>query len=121
MTTTFRQDDVDSASLESGILALPSAQPLSGEIPVRSKIFFTEETAGIISGIWESDPGIARWEFTERGEFIHVVSGSMTCTEDGRPEVTLSAGSTAYFPIGWKGTWNVHEPLRKVFVVYQAR
>lgn len=121
MTTTFRQAEVSADTLESGILAPPSAEPMSGDIPVRSKIFFTQDDMGIVSGIWESDPGSARWEFTERGEVIHVISGSMTVTEDGASGVTLTAGSTAYFPLGWKGIWTVHEPLRKVFVVYQRR
>jgi len=32
----------------------------------------------------------------------------------------LTAGDTAYFPIGWMGVWTVHEKLRKVYVVYSA-
>jgi uncharacterized protein len=40
----------------------------------------------------------------------------MTVHRDGGDEVLLSAGDTAYFPIGW----TVHELLRKVFVVYNA-
>lgn len=119
MTTTFRQADISSETLEPGLLAPPSAQPLSGDIPVRSRIFFSPEGAGILSGIWESDPGTARWEFMDRGEVIHVISGSMTVAEDGEPDILLQAGDTAYFPIGWKGIWTVHEPLRKVFVVYR--
>lgn len=121
MTTSFRQADVASESLAPGLLAPPSAQPLSGDIRVRSQVFFAPEREGILSGIWESEPGTARWEFTDRGEVIHVISGSMTVSEDNEPEVRLSAGDTAYFPIGWTGTWTVHEPLRKVFVVYPPR
>jgi uncharacterized cupin superfamily protein len=120
MTVTFRSTAIPSAELTESRLAPPSAEPISGEITVRSRVFFTEETKGIVSGTWESEPGTARWEFLTRGEVITVISGRMTVTRDGEGPVELTAGDTAYFPIGWTGTWTVHERLRKVFVVYAA-
>ena len=43
----------------------------------------------------------------------------MTCHEDGGEPTEVGPGTTAIFPIGWKGTWTIHETLRKVFVVYR--
>ncbi|MDI5938324.1 MULTISPECIES: cupin domain-containing protein [unclassified Micromonospora] len=106
--------------LEEKPLGPPSAQPLSGEILVRSRVDFTNEARTVISGVWESDPGTSRWEFLTRGEIIHVVSGRMTVHRDGEEPAEVTAGSTAYFPIGWCGTWTVHETLRKVYVVFKS-
>ncbi|QKV97053.1 DUF861 domain-containing protein [Streptomyces sp. NA02950] len=120
MTVTFRCLDIPSAELDESVLAPPSAEPLSGEITVRSRVFFTDQTKGIISGTWESEPGTSRWEFSTRGEVITVVHGRMTVVRDGEEPVELTAGDTAYFPLGWRGIWTIHERLRKVFVVYTA-
>ncbi|MEU1300181.1 cupin domain-containing protein [Streptomyces shenzhenensis] len=106
--------------LEVKPLGPPSAEPLSGEILVRSRVDFTNEERTVVSGIWESDPGSSRWEFLTRGEIIHVISGHMTVQRDGEDPVEVTAGTTAYFPIGWCGTWTVHETLRKVYVVFKS-
>lgn len=119
MTDTNIPSQVATADLAEKPLGQPSAEPLSGEILVRSRVDFATEDRTVISGIWESDPGTSRWEFLTRGEIIHVISGSMTVQRDGEEPVEVAAGSTAYFPIGWCGTWTVHEVLRKVYVVYK--
>lgn len=120
MTINFRAEKLDSAAdFEESLLGLPSAQPESGDIKVRTYIAFTSDDEKILSGSWESDLGTARWEFIDRGEFIQVIAGRMVVQRDGEEPVELTAGSTAVFPIGWTGTWTVLEPLRKVFVVYK--
>ncbi|GAA3622424.1 hypothetical protein GCM10022223_44190 [Kineosporia mesophila] len=110
---------LDVTDLAEKPLGPPSAEPLSGEIRVRSRVDFATEDRKVVSGIWESDPGTSRWEFLTRGEIIHVIAGHMTVVEDGGEPAEITAGTTAYFPIGWVGTWTVHEPVRKVFVVYK--
>ncbi|MEU6642553.1 cupin domain-containing protein [Saccharomonospora sp. NPDC046836] len=117
MTVTNRP--LDAVGLEEKPLGPPSAEPLDGEILVRSRVDFTNDDRTVISGVWESDPGRSRWEFRSRGEIIHVVSGRMTVQRDGEEPVEIAAGATAYFPVGWCGEWTVHERLRKVFVVYK--
>ncbi|MCU1527013.1 MAG: transcriptional regulator [Frondihabitans sp.] len=120
MTTINRPLDVPASDLSEKLLAQPSAEPLSGDIPVRSRVDFATEDRSIVSGIWESEPGVSRWEFITRGELIHVVSGRMTVQRDGDEPEEISAGATAYFPLGWTGVWNVQEKVRKFFVVYKA-
>lgn len=110
---------LDAGDLAEKPLGPPSAEPLSGEILVRSRVDFATEDRKVISGVWESDPGESRWEFLTRGEIIHVIAGRMTVTEDGGEPTEIVAGTTAYFPIGWCGTWLVHERVRKVYVVYK--
>ena len=41
-------------------------------------------------------------------------------TEDGAEPITLEAGTAAIFPIGWQGTWEIQERIRKFFVIFAA-
>ncbi|WP_344751832.1 cupin domain-containing protein [Gryllotalpicola koreensis] len=119
MTQTLRPADLGVAELEQKPLSPPSAEPLSGEILVRSAVAFANDTRTIVSSIWESDPGTSRWEFLTRGEIVHILAGRMVVTQDGGAPVELTAGSVAYYPIGWTGVWEVIEPVRKFYVVYR--
>jgi uncharacterized cupin superfamily protein len=119
MTSTLRPADLPASELEQKPLAPPSATPLSGEILVRSVVSFANDERTIVSGVWESDPGVSRWEFLTRGEIVHVLEGRMIVTQDDGEPVELTAGSVAYYPIGWTGTWEVLEPVRKFYVVYR--
>jgi uncharacterized cupin superfamily protein len=119
MTLVTRPADLDATELEAKPLAPPNAEPLSGEIIVRGKVQFVNDDRTIISGVWESDPGTSRWEFLTRGEIVHILAGRMTVQRDGEEAVELTAGSAAYFPIGWTGVWTVIEPVRKLYVVYK--
>jgi uncharacterized cupin superfamily protein len=119
MTFVMRPAELDATELEAKPLAPPNAEPLSGEIIVRGKVQFVNDDRTVISGVWESDPGTSRWEFLTRGEIVHILAGRMTVQRDGEEPVELTAGSAAYFPIGWTGVWNVIEPVRKLYVVYK--
>ena len=69
-------------------------------------------------GIWECTPGPSRW-LLETHEFIQVVGGRMTVTVDGGEPLALGPGDTAVFPRGWAGVWDIHETLRKVYVIFE--
>lgn len=118
MTISFRALEISNSDLAEKPLGQPSAEPLTGEIKTRAKVFLDNPT--VTAGTWECEPGASRWEFMTRGEVIYVLKGSMTVQEDGGDPTTLTAGSSCIFPIGWKGVWTVHETLRKVFVVYRT-
>lgn len=119
MTITLRAADLSPEDLEEKPLAQPSAEPLSGPITTRSRVVFTNPDETVLCGTWECEPGRSRWEFLDRGEFVHVLSGRMVVTEDGQDGVELVAGCSAVFPVGWAGTWEVTETLRKVFTVFR--
>jgi uncharacterized cupin superfamily protein len=119
MTIHLDPSALTAGELEAKELAPPSATPLAGPITVRSRTVFVSDDKKVISGIWECEPGASRWEFDSRGEIIHILSGRMSCAEDGGEPVEVGPGSMAVFPIGWHGVWTVHETLRKVFVVYK--
>jgi uncharacterized protein len=69
------------------------------------------------SGVWVCSPGPSYWEL-DTNEFVHIIGGSMSVTADGGEAVTLKSGDTMMFPRGWKGTWEIHETLRKLYVIF---
>ena len=75
------------------------------------------EDSGQETGIWQCTAGPSYW-VQEENEFIYVLSGSLTVTPDGGKPSTFGAGDCAMFPRGWRGTWDLHETVRKVYVLF---
>jgi uncharacterized cupin superfamily protein len=69
------------------------------------------------AGIWECSPGPSHWTLTTH-EVIHLVAGRMTVTPDGGEALEIGAGDVAVFPLGWSGTWLIHETVRKVYSIF---
>jgi uncharacterized cupin superfamily protein len=42
----------------------------------------------------------------------------MTVTPDGGEPAEVNTGDIAVFPTGWKGTWDIHETVRKVYSIF---
>jgi uncharacterized cupin superfamily protein len=69
------------------------------------------------AGIWQCAPGPSRWTL-ETNEVIYLVAGRMTVTPDGGEPAEIGAGDVAVFPVGWTGTWDIHETVRKVYSIF---
>jgi uncharacterized cupin superfamily protein len=76
-----------------------------------------EGDSGASAGIWECSPGPSHWVLTTN-EVIHLVAGRMTVTPDGGEALEIRAGDVAVFPLGWSGTWLIHETVRKVYAIF---
>ncbi len=72
---------------------------------------------GKSAGIWQCTPGPSYW-VQEENEVIYLLSGRMTVTPDGGEPSVVGAGDIAVFPVGWKGTWDIHETVRKVYSIF---
>jgi len=68
-------------------------------------------------GVWECTPGPSYWTL-ETNEAIHILSGRMTVTPEGGEPLEIGPGDCAVFPRGWSGTWQIHETIRKLYVLY---
>ena len=84
MSKTFQPAELFEGKLDESLLGPPLAEVLGDEIPTRISIPFTSDDSRILSGVWEADPGLSRWEFLERGEVIHVLAGRMVVTRGRR-------------------------------------
>jgi uncharacterized cupin superfamily protein len=68
-------------------------------------------------GIWECTAGPSYWKLDTHEE-IYIISGRMTVTLDGAEPLEVGAGDAVVFPRGWAGTWQIHETLRKLYVIF---
>lgn len=65
-------------------------------------------------GVWDHTVGTSI--HTEEDEVFVVVSGSVVVTEDGAEPLTFRAGDIGVLRSGTRTTWEVTEPLRKIWV-----
>lgn len=93
---------------------------IDGPMETRGREVWVSDDKRVGTGIWECDAGRFRARFADRGEFIQIVSGRMTCTAADGAVVELGAGDAMTFPPGWEGEWHVHEPLRKLYCEFKA-
>jgi hypothetical protein len=72
------------------------------------------------AGVWEGEVGQWTVNYTEH-EYCEIVQGvSVLRDEDGNGK-TLRAGDRFVIPAGFKGTWEVLEACRKVYVVFEQK
>ena len=98
----------------------PLEEATSEDTPMQTHgltIWTGPEGSGQSTGIWQCTAGPSYW-VQEENEFIYLLSGSLTVTPDGGKPATFRAGDSAMFPRGWRGTWDLHETVRKVYVLF---
>jgi uncharacterized cupin superfamily protein len=97
------------------VLSAPEPERvLDGEPRWRSWIYFSE--AEMSSGLWESSPG--RWTIAyDKWEFLHVLEGAGLVRGEDGTVIELKPGASAIIRPGFRGTWEVHETMRKQFFV----
>lgn len=69
-------------------------------------------------GVWEGDVGAWRVRYTE-DEFCHMLAGRVRIVADSGEERIVAAGDSFVLPAGFSGVWDVLEPARKLYAVYE--
>jgi uncharacterized cupin superfamily protein len=110
--TPYLADAADAKLEDWGPLAEATGEPMA-----TSGTTIWEGEGDTEVGIWQCTAGPSRWKL-ETNESVHIVSGRMTVTPDGGEATDIGAGDTAVFPRGWEGTWQIHETIRKVYVLF---
>jgi uncharacterized protein len=73
--------------------------------------------AGGSTGFWECSEGTFTSVRDGYSEVCQIVSGSVTIHTDGADPFTLAPGDTVVLPDGWRGSWEVHQAVRKLYVM----
>jgi uncharacterized cupin superfamily protein len=118
-------DEACAATLElesAGLMREPWGTSLAGPQEMRRRELWRSADGRIATGVWECDAGRFETHFDGVGEFIRVISGTMTCSGDDAETTTLVPGDCMTFPPGWRGVWDIAGPLplRKVFCGFEA-
>ena len=80
---------------------------------------YTDPSGKYFAGLWASEVGKWRISYTEE-EYCLMLEGVSVITDEQGVAVTVRPGDEFVIPRGFKGTWEVLEPTRKRFVLYEA-
>lgn len=89
---------------------------IDGSPQARGMVLVQSADKLLSSGIWSCTAGRFNWEFAW-DEFVHILEGEATITEEGGDSYTLQPGDTAHFPIGVKTQWHVPDFVKKAFTI----
>lgn len=86
-----------------------------GPLPLQTDSgFFSEGTMD--AGTWECEPGTMELDLKVT-EFCHLLKGHWKLTSASGQVTEVKAGDSWVFPYGWKGTAEVIETVRKVYLM----
>jgi uncharacterized cupin superfamily protein len=113
--TTFTRTDV-AASLDH-----PKPERLVQGNPLRKTYSHYANADGTVdAGLWECEPGAWRIAFTDkRDEFFHVLAGRIRITSQEGEAREFGPGMPCLIPAGFKGLFEVLEPVRKIYVMIE--
>lgn len=94
---------------------LLAGQPVQG---VRN--LFSDVSGQFFAGFWESSPGTWRVHYTEN-EFCHLLGGVIRITSETGIHWTFHPGASFVVPAGFRGVWEVIEPARKLYAIFESR
>ena len=86
-----------------------------GELPRQTDSGFFE-TDKMFAGTWQCEPGKLQLDL-EITEFCHLLEGHWVLTSESGQVTEVKAGDSWVFPLGWKGTAEVLETVRKVYLM----
>ena len=81
---------------------------------------YSDATGQFFSGEWHSEVGKWRINYTEE-EYCRLLEGVSVITDAAGNATTLRAGDSFVVPGGFSGTWEVLEPTRKLYAIYQQK
>ncbi len=86
-----------------------------GELPRQTDSGFFEGDK-LFAGTWQCEPGKLQLDL-KITEFCHLLQGHWILTSESGQVTEIKAGDSWVFPLGWKGTAEVLETVRKVYLV----
>ena len=99
---------------------IPPESLQSGDPRERGLSLYADQTGQLDAGVWECEPNRHVIEAAPYDEFVYLIQGRIDIiAEDGSAE-TFQAGDSFMMPRGCKCTWDVKEPVRKLYVVLTA-
>ena len=99
---------------------LPSSEKIIDGHPLQKAwVFYENSNNQFSSGIWQSEVGKWNVQFSE-DEYCFILSGTSIVTDSEGNSQTVRPGDHFVINAGFKGTWEVTETCRKVFVACEA-
>lgn len=116
MTTILRIITHDTDGAE--VVPIDAARLLRGTPHQKIANRYSDAGNAFHCGVWEGEVGAWRVAYTEH-EFCHMLRGRVRLLGDDGSETMLSAGDSFVVPAGFEGVWEVLDPARKLYAVYE--
>jgi uncharacterized cupin superfamily protein len=107
--------------LQTGESANPSPENILSGIPrTRVSNQYADSTQQFFCGIWTSSAGKWRVRYTEH-EFCVLIEGRVRLESADGEKHELRAGDAFVVPAGFEGIWEVIEPCKKWYSVFEPK
>jgi uncharacterized protein len=116
MAVAVRRFPVDPGAGD--VYLLPPEKLLQGNPRQTAWVHYTDPSGRFTAGIWHSERGCWKVLYTEE-EYCQILEGLSVITDQAGTALTVRAGDEFVIPAGFSGTWEVVEPTRKRFVIYE--
>ena len=98
---------------------LPTPEKILAGHPAQRIVNVFDSPDGKFStGLWSGEAGIWRVDYTEH-ETCHLLEGEVVLKGDDGSVATYREGDSFVVPAGFKGSWEVVRPARKLYAIYQ--
>jgi len=91
---------------------------IEGKAIEKVHIYHTSPDERFVIGLWECSPCKEHIDSYPFDEFMVILNGAVTVTDDEGRSQTFKAGDRFVMQKGWRGTWHMTEPFKKYFVIY---
>ncbi len=93
---------------------------IEGELVQRAHVFHSSPDERFMVGLWQCSRYKERVDGHPCDEITVILEGVVTVTDGDGKSQTFSAGDRFIMQKGWRGTYDVTEPLKKYFIIYAA-
>ena len=101
------------------ISRVPGPKRVAGDPEQRLWSEYADASGKFFVGVWESDPGTWRVQYTEE-EYCRILEGRSLLTASDGTVTAVGPGDEFVIPRGFVGTWQVIETTRKTYVIHEA-
>ncbi|MBV1788249.1 cupin domain-containing protein [Marinobacterium sp. D7] len=99
------------------ISVMEPARRISGAPEQSLTNIYKDATGALLSGTWSSEIGKWKVDYSNRHEFCYLLEGRIVLTGDDGETTAFKAGDAFVIPVGFKGSWEVIEPVTKHYVI----
>lgn len=93
---------------------------LSGAPEQSLQNMYASAAKELLSGTWSSEVGKWSVDYSQRHEFCYLIEGHIVLADEDGEESTFKTGDAFVIPVGFKGSWEVIEPVTKYYVIYNV-
>lgn len=94
---------------------------LSGDPREIHRNLYDGDDGRFASGVWQCTPGLVAMKDWPYEEFCVLLSGRVVITPEGSVAQEYRTGDALVLPMGFTGTWDIKETVRKYYAVQKRR